>query len=275
VEGFKQLLQIVHDTPALRRSIVPLAYGNPGIGKTTIIKQFAAEKGVKCVDLIVSQMNPFELSGIAIPYKEIITDGNTQFEKNQKMTYADFDLFHNLKDGDILFFDEICNGSLPVLNACLTILENRQLPSGFKLPDIMIVAAGNPQGCAPMTPQIKERFHWVDVTFDTAGWQKWAEEALLMPGPVSKECVRLITAEDFSQNHNFYTPRTISKLARLYLKAPDLITDMRLRKAFETPCLCESGTVKWLTAIQRTLAEESSSGLIGSSGKTVQQLLFD
>ena len=62
---------------------------------------------------------PHEITGMAIPDKE----------KNV-MTYFDYDRFINLKDGDILFFDELLNANLMVLNACLTILENRTMISG-------------------------------------------------------------------------------------------------------------------------------------------------
>ena len=39
----------------------------------------------------------------------------------KKMTYFNFDKLENLKDGDILFFDELLNGNPVVLNACLTL----------------------------------------------------------------------------------------------------------------------------------------------------------
>jgi MoxR-like ATPase len=62
----KEVLTKVYENQDLRKSIVPLFIGNPGLGKTVIIAEFAKEKGVKLVELITSQMSPFEISGIAM-----------------------------------------------------------------------------------------------------------------------------------------------------------------------------------------------------------------
>lgn len=66
MKTIKTVLEKVYNTPSLRKSIVPLFIGNPGNGKSQIISQFAKEKGVKLVELITSQMSPFEISGIAM-----------------------------------------------------------------------------------------------------------------------------------------------------------------------------------------------------------------
>ena len=66
MKNIKEVLEKVYSTDSLRKSIVPLFIGNPGLGKTVMIEQFAKEKGVKLVELITSQMSPFEISGIAM-----------------------------------------------------------------------------------------------------------------------------------------------------------------------------------------------------------------
>jgi len=199
MDKIQKVLKGVYDNLELRRSVVPLFIGNTGLGKTVMIEQFAKERGVKLVELITSQMSPFEISGIAMPDKE-----------SKKMTYFNFDKLENLVDGDILFFDELLNGNPVVLNACLTILEQRRFISGRPLPDIMIVAAANPQGMAPLTPQIKERFVWYNVTFNASMWQKFMFEKYSLINDISAKLVKLIQSEDFTTN-NFYTPRSIDK----------------------------------------------------------------
>lgn len=66
MKQMKQILEGVYNNSELRKSIVPLFLGDPGLGKTKIIEGFAKEKGVNLVELITSQMSPFEISGIAI-----------------------------------------------------------------------------------------------------------------------------------------------------------------------------------------------------------------
>lgn len=61
-----EVLEGVYNNESLRRTIVPLFIGNPGLGKSVIVQQFAQDKGVKIVELITSQMSPFEISGIAM-----------------------------------------------------------------------------------------------------------------------------------------------------------------------------------------------------------------
>ena len=62
----KSVLEKVYENKELRKTIVPLFIGNPGLGKTVIIEEFAKEKGAELVELITSQMSPFEISGIAM-----------------------------------------------------------------------------------------------------------------------------------------------------------------------------------------------------------------
>lgn len=132
------------------------------------------------------------------------------------MSYFNFDRLENLKDGDILFFDELLNGNPVVLNACLTMLEQRRFISGKALPDIMIVAAANPQGMAPLTPQIKERFVWYQTKFHAEMWQKYMFHKYRMPSDISFKLCKLIQEEDFTVN-NFNTSRSLDKAVNMII----------------------------------------------------------
>lgn len=201
----KDILEKVYSDEILRQMIVPLFIGDPGLGKTVIIQEFAKEKGAKLVELITSQMSPFEISGIAMPDKD-----------TKKMTYFNFDKLEELKDGDILFFDELLNGNPVVLNACLTILEQRKFISGKPLPKLMIVAAANPQGMTPITPQIKERFVWYEVKFDRQMWIGYMQERYSITPKIGQKLAYLIENESF-EGHNFKTPRSIDKAVNMII----------------------------------------------------------
>lgn len=201
----KSVLEKVYENKELRKTIVPLFIGNPGLGKTVIIEEFAKEKGVELVELITSQMSPFEISGICIPHHE-----------TGLMKYYNFDKLENLKDGDILFFDELLNGNPIVLNACLTILEQRRFISGKPLPDIMIIAAANPQGMVPLTPQIKERFVWYNVGFNESMWKNYMKKKYGITTDILKFLCELIKKETFTDK-NFLTPRSIDKAVNMMI----------------------------------------------------------
>lgn len=204
--NIKEILEGIYENLDLRRTIVPLFMGDPGISKSVQIRDFAKEKGVTLVPFITSQRNPFEVSGLAMPNR-----------KTERMEFWDFDTLLDMKDGDILFFDEIFNGNPTVLNACLTILEEREMISGKKLPDIMIVAAANPQGMVPLTPQIKERFIWYNFEFPREDWKEYMFKRYKMPNIISNKLCVLIQEEKFNGKSNYYSARSIDKAVNMLI----------------------------------------------------------
>lgn len=197
-----EVLNKLYEHENLRKTCIPLFIGNPGLGKTNIISQFAKEKGVNLLPFVASTRLPNEISGIVMPDS-----------KKKRMEIFDYDAFLNLKDGDIIFFDEILNANPMTLNACLTFLENRELISGRKLPNVMIVAAANRQGATILTPQIKERFIFYNVKFDPNLWSKHMyDRYVAIPKEVLDLLCNLIEKEKFhNSTENYNTPRSFTK----------------------------------------------------------------
>jgi hypothetical protein len=206
MKNITPVLEGVYADSELRKTIAPLFIGNPGLGKTHLIEDFAKSVNANLIELITSQMSPFEVSGIMMPDKE-----------TQKMICYNYDKLASLKDGDILFFDELLNGNPTVLNACLTVIEQRTLISGDPLPDIMIVAAANPQGMSPLTPQIKERFVWYDVVFDSPMYKEFMFNKYRMPPNITDTLSSLIKEEKF-EARNFNTSRSLDKAVNMIIK---------------------------------------------------------
>mgnify|MGYP003643688494 CR=1 FL=1 len=205
MKQIKGILEGVYSNLELRRTIVPLFISNPGMGKTKIIENFAKEKNATLVEIITSQVSPFEVSGICIPS-----------HSKERMVYYDFDRIDNLKSGDILFFDELLAGNPVTLSACLTLIEQRRTISGKNLPDIMIVAAANPQNQLPLSPAVKERFIYYDVSFDKAMWIEYMMGKYQITATIGDKLANLIKNEKFD-SRNFYTPRSIDKAVNMLL----------------------------------------------------------
>lgn len=195
------VLNKTYDNLILRRTTVPLFMSSPGLGKSTIIRQFAKDKGVKMHKITLSQRMPNEVVGGMMPNS--ITKCWEVYDNHELST---------LNDGDILFFDEVFNGTLKqTLDAVLNLLEDRMLPSGRKLADVMIVAASNPQGLINLTPQIKERFIKTELKFDNTEYQELLKNKYGIPESISKNLCTLINKEKFENTWNFITPRSVEK----------------------------------------------------------------
>jgi len=229
-EEILDILNKTYDNLNLRQNTVPLFMSNPGVGKSKIIKGFAKERNVKMRKITLSQRMPNEVAGGVMPSMD---KGVWEVLDNAQLS--------ELKDGDILFFDEVFNGTLKqTLDAVLNLLEDRTLPSGKKLADIMIIAASNPQGLINITPQIKERFIRYDLVFDANSYKNYLKDTYGIPSIISSMLCSLIYKEKFEPNTwNYITPRSVEKAINQIaceLKSPhdDLLLPI-LKQEIESP----------------------------------------
>ena len=51
MKKIKEILEKVYNNQELRKSVVPLFIGNPGLGKTVFIEEFAKSKNAQLVEL--------------------------------------------------------------------------------------------------------------------------------------------------------------------------------------------------------------------------------
>lgn len=179
---------------------------DPGLSKTSQCKQWCEEHGRQYFEFITSQRMPSEISGMAMP------DADTK-----RMKIYDFDYLLDMKDGDVLAFDEFTNGNIMTLNACLTLIQERNMMSGRKLPSILIVAMGNPQGKCDMLPQTKQRFLWLNVKFDEDTWCEWIKKELnVVPTRKLIDIIKSTYKSGFGiQDYNYMTARTVTNLLKL------------------------------------------------------------
>lgn len=236
------ILEGIYEDEELRYTCIPLFRGNPGIAKSILVQKFADDKGVQLVEMIGSTLDPREVTGISIPNQE-----------TQMMSYFDYDRLLKLKDGDIIFFDEILNTNTMVLNACLTLLQNRTMTSGRKLPKVMIVAAANKQGATVLTPQIKERFIFYDVEFKEKSWAEYMYNKYNIIDEVLEDLITLIKNEKFeSSRENYYSSRSIDKALSMIIRGVETPYEKDLNPILKkymintTGKTIEIGDLEWL-----------------------------
>ena len=212
-----QIYRLIEAADKCRKEVVLCLLGKPGIGKTEAVERFAKDHGRDVVHIIASQILPSEVSGMTMPNQE-----------TRSMDIFDHYRLSHMKDGDILFFDELLKGQQQVLNACLTLIQERRLMSGTKLPDILVIAAANPLATPAQLPvEIRQRFLFVDVEWDEHGWINYMKALGFKDyNELAKLAAKVKTSLDQTDRWNTLTPRTATKLC-LWLRASGNSVDVR------------------------------------------------
>lgn len=205
------IYRLIEAADKCRKEIVLCLLGKPGIGKTEAVERFAKDHGRKVVHIIASQILPSEVSGMTMPNQE-----------TKSMDIFDHYRLSHMKDGDILFFDELLKGQQQVLNACLTLIQERRLMSGTELPDVLVIAAANPLATPLQLPlEIRQRFMFVEVEWDQHQWVEYMKalgfEDNRFLWDLSGKVKSML---DRDNAWNTLTPRTATKLC-LWLRDSD------------------------------------------------------
>lgn len=208
VKEVGQLLEFWYDQQLKTSRYVSLyLHSAPGIGKTDSVKAFAKKRGIQCLDMMASQMDPVDARGLPIP-------------ENGHTTWTVPDFFpRDPKSKGILFLDELSNGAPAVQNALLQITLTRQC-GPHKLPDgWMIVAAGNRSldraYVHRLSSALTSRFIHLDVRADLEEWTDWAQQESVQIAPeviaflnFRKGASSLFVEEELEGKRAFPCPRT-------------------------------------------------------------------
>ncbi len=153
----------------LIESQIPVfVWGSPGIGKSSIIKQIATDKGLEFVDLRLSLLDPTDLKGIPFFDKD-----------NHEAVWASPNFLPKNPDSKgILFLDEINTAPPSVQASAYQLVLDRkvgdyELPKGWS-----IVAAGNHESdrgvVYRMPPPLANRFVHLNMEVSFEDWKGWA-----------------------------------------------------------------------------------------------------
>lgn len=148
-------------------------WGAPGVGKSQVVAQVAAELGLQLVDVRAVLLDPVDLRGLP----HVNGDGRAHWAIPEFLP----------RDGaGILFLDEL-NAAPPLVQAaCYQLVLDRKL-GDYELPaGWTIIAAGNRESDRAVTSRmptpLANRFLHIDFDIDVNDWAKWAVGAgLEMP----------------------------------------------------------------------------------------------
>lgn len=142
-------------------------WGAPGIGKSALVAEFAAELGLPCVSLLGSQLAPEDLIGVPQ-----IVDGKSRF--CPPVSIAREEPF-------VLFLDELNACSHEVQKAFYSLIHERRLGEYHLPTDSVVIGAGNrAQDQAivkPMSSALINRLVHVHLRASVQDWFAWAGAA--------------------------------------------------------------------------------------------------
>ena len=130
----EKLLQLYAMSMAYKvRSPMPHLVGPAGCGKSTYVEQLAEILGVELHIINVSRLSPLEVEGVQMPHGK---------DDDMRLRMLPATFWTQLKQGDILLFDEFLRGFPEVYNGLLDIFTSRRV-GAFRLPEVFIIGASN------------------------------------------------------------------------------------------------------------------------------------
>src|SRR5437870_10723729 len=146
-------------------------WGPPGIGKSSLVEQFAAGAGLPCVSLLGSQLAPEDIIGVPQ-----IVDGKSHFCPPAMIARS---------EPYCLFLDELNACSHEVQKAFYSLIHERRI-GDYVLPEgSIVVGAGNrAQDSAivkPMSSALLNRMVHVHLKASHRDWLEWAAQNGIHP----------------------------------------------------------------------------------------------
>ncbi|MGF1642442.1 MAG: AAA family ATPase [Thiotrichales bacterium] len=205
-----------HHTPVM-------LWGPPGVGKSDLIRQIAAQHQVPLVDIRLSQMEPSDLRGIPFRQGDLVEWAVPAMLPNRERHGAE----------GILFLDEITSAPPSVSAAAYQLILDRRLGQ-YEVPDgWAIFAAGNRQGDRGVTytmpAPLANRFSHFEVDVNLDDWVYWAYSRGLDERLIAFLRFRPDLLFDFDPAHNpvaFPSPRSwefTHRALRKFEQAPQLL----------------------------------------------------
>lgn len=191
--------------------------GPPGIGKSSLVTDFAAAVGLDCVTLLGSQMLPEDLLGVPR-----IEDGRTRFCPPARIA----------RDTPYcLFLDELPNASKEVQKALYPLVFEKRIDDYVLPAGSVVIAAGNRAEDAafvnPLSSALLNRLVVVELRASAREWLDWARR-----NAVHEQVIRYVEARPDHlwsrpprSEEPFSTPRSWHALSDAMAAFGDALTD--------------------------------------------------
>ena len=204
---FKTFGEVVGFVTDVRKPV--LLRGRHGIGKSTVVYQYADSIDMPVVERRASQMTEGDLVGLPI-----IVNNSTTFNPPDWYKKA-------CDEAVILFLDEIDRATVEVRQGIFELTDSRKLNGHSLHPDTLIFAAvnGGEHGVqyqvGEMDPAELDRWTVFDIEPTTEDWLNWAQEAGISAEIwdfINQNSAHLEHKEDFEPNKVYPSRRSWERL---------------------------------------------------------------
>ena len=187
-------------------------WGPPGIGKSDIVHQIAAETGRDVIDVRLSLWEPTDIKGIPFYHPEAKT-----------MQWAPpVELPSDPESTAVLFLDELNSAAPATQAAAYQLILNRRVGTYVLPKGVSIVAAGNRETDKGVTYRmpapLANRFLHLELKVSFDDWQEWAVKNKIsdqVVGYVGFAKQDLYDFDPKSSSRSFATPRSWSFVSDL------------------------------------------------------------
>jgi hypothetical protein len=192
--------------PLIDAQIPTFIWGNPGVGKSSLVYQIANEKDMKFIDLRLSLLDPTDLRGI--PFFE-------RDEKKAVWAKPEFLPDTSSQEYGILFLDEINSAPPTIQAAAYQLILDRKIGEYILPKNYSIIAAGNYESDRGVTYRmptpLANRFVHLNFDLDFDSWKLWALNANIdkkIVSYLSYKSSDLFQFDPKSAEKSFATPRS-------------------------------------------------------------------
>lgn len=189
-----------------------LLVGAPGLGKTEIVQQYAANRKLPCITMTLSSYDPPDFKGF--PITELVNG-------RQRLTFATPSYWPDEGEG-VIILEEMNRAPTSIMQCILSLTDARRGFDGYVLPKgWIVVGCINPENTEydvnTMDPALKDRFEIFQVGYDKPAFldymkgSEWHRDIINF---VESNCWNYITPEEVKgvPGSKYISPRTLSKL---------------------------------------------------------------
>lgn len=233
-----------------RRGTPICIWGTHGLGKTTLVSDFAREAGWKLAYCAPAQFEEMgDLHGLPTrvdPDPAVLGDEYT--------TFLPPDWVPKEPGPGILLLDDINRADDRILRGLMQLLQNFELFSWSLPKDWQIVATANPEGgdysVTPMDDAMLTRMLHLTMIFDVKAWAGWA----LSRGVDQRGVDFVLTYPETVQGART-TPRTLTQFFEQIQDISDLKSELELVSVLAMSSLDEITVATFLSFVQDNLSQ--------------------